>query len=94
MATISVNYAALAAGHDGLVATWSRIEGHLAELETVVGGTSDMSAEALRAFVALKQRWSAAAQDRQVALQGLAALVKEAGEHYRSVDAALAAQFT
>lgn len=94
MSTISVNYAAMAAGHDGLVATWGRIEGHLAELETVAGGTTDMSAEALRAFVALKQRWSAAAQERQVALKGLADLVQQASHQYRSVDAAMAAQFT
>lgn len=93
MSTISVNYGALAAGHDGLVATWGRIEGHLAELETVVGGTTDMSADALRAFLVLKQRWAAAAQERQVALQGLANLVQQAGDQYRSVDAAMAAQF-
>ena len=33
MASIAVSYAALADGHDGLVATWNRIEGHLAELD-------------------------------------------------------------
>jgi uncharacterized protein YukE len=94
MATITVNYGALTAGHDGLVATWGRIEGHLAELETVVGGTADMNADALRAFVALKQRWSAAAEERQAALQALARLVKQAGDQYRAVDTAMAAQFT
>ena len=44
MASIAVNYAAMASGHDGLVATWSRIEGHLAELDAHVAGTADMTA--------------------------------------------------
>jgi uncharacterized protein YukE len=94
MTTINVRYSAFSSGRDGLQATWGRIEGHLAELERVVGGTADMSAEALVAYRALKARWSAAADDRQLALKALAELVGKAGEHYRAVDAALAAQFT
>jgi uncharacterized protein YukE len=93
MTSITVRYSALASGHDGLQATWGRIEGHLRELDGIVGGTADMSAEALTAYQALKARWSAAADERQLALQSLAELVRAAGEHYRSVDAALAAQF-
>lgn len=93
MATINVNYGALASGHDGLVATWGRIESHLGELQQVVGGTSDMKAEALVSYLALKAKWDASATDRQVALKGLADFVEAAGQHYRSVDAAMAAQF-
>lgn len=93
MATIAVNYAALAGGRDGLVATWQRIEGHLADLDARVAATADMDAETLTGYRALKARWDAAAQDRQAVLQSLANLVGRAGEQYRSVDAAMAAQF-
>ncbi|MDQ6658217.1 MAG: hypothetical protein M3Z00_08345 [Actinomycetota bacterium] len=93
MTSIHVRYAALAQGHDGLAATWNRIEGHLAELEQVVGGTADMNSAALMAYRALKVRWTKAADDRQLALKNLAALVAQAGEQYRAVEARLAAQF-
>ena len=39
MATISVSYAALASGSEGLVATWSRIEGLLSQLDTQVAAS-------------------------------------------------------
>jgi uncharacterized protein YukE len=93
MSTIAVNYAALADGREGLIATWNRIEGHLAELDARVAATSDMEAQTLAGYRALKARWDAAAQDRQQTLQALANHVGRAGEQYRSVDAAMAAQF-
>jgi len=93
MATIAVNYAALADGQEGLVATWNRIEGHLADLDARIAATSDMDAQTLVSYRALKARWDAAAADRQTVLQSLAALVGRAGDQYRSVDAAMAAQF-
>lgn len=93
MTTISVRYSALATGASGLQATWGRIEQQLTELQRVVGSTADMSAEALTAYRALTLSWSAAADDRQRALTALAQLLHQAGEHYRTVDAALAAQF-
>jgi uncharacterized protein YukE len=93
MTTIAVNYAALADGRDGLVATWGRIEGHLTDLDARIAATSDMEAETLVSYLALKARWDAAAQERQTVLHSLANLVGDAGEQYRSVDAAMAAQF-
>ena len=93
MTTIAVNYAALADGQEGLVATWNRIEGHLADLDSRVAATADMDAETLTMYRALKARWDAAAQERQTVLQGLASLVGRAGEQYRTVDATMAAQF-
>ncbi len=93
MTTIAVNYAALAGGQDGLVATWQRIESHLTELDSRIAATADMDAQTLTNYRALKARWDAAAQDRQQVLQSLAALVGRAGEQYRGVDAAMAAQF-
>ncbi len=93
MATIAVDYGALSGGHDGLVATWNRIEAHLAELDARVAATADMSAETLIAYRALKARWDAAAQQRQNVLHALSAVVGSAGEQYRQVDASLAAQF-
>jgi uncharacterized protein YukE len=93
MATIAVNYAALADGQEGLVATWNRIEGHLADLDARIAATSDMDAQTLVSYRALKARWDAAAADRQTVLQSLATLVGRAGDQYRSVDAAMAAQF-
>jgi uncharacterized protein YukE len=93
MATIAVNYAAMAGGSDGLVATWNRIEGLLAQLDATVLATADMSAETLVAYRALKARWDASAEHRQSVLHGLATLVRSAGEQYRQVDAAMAAQF-
>lgn len=93
MTAISVNYAAMAGGADALVASWRRIEQHLAELQKVVGSTADMDAETLVHYRALFTRWNAAADDRQRTLQSLAQAVRSAGEHYRSLDAALAAQF-
>jgi uncharacterized protein YukE len=93
MASISVSYGALSGGHDGLIATWNRIEGHLAELDATIARTSDMSAETLVSYLARKDRWDASATQRQAALQSLAASVGQAGERYRQVDAAMAAQF-
>ncbi len=93
MATIAVDYGALSGGHDGLVATWNRIEAHLAELDARVAATADMSAETLIAYRALKSRWDAAAAQRQSALHGLATVVGNAGEQYRQVDLSMAAQF-
>lgn len=93
MTSISVRYSALATGASGLQATWGRIDRHLAELERVVGGTADMSAEALTAYRTLKATWSTSADDRQRVLTALADLLRQAGEHYRAVDTALAAQF-
>ena len=93
MAVISVSYAALSSGHDGLVATWTRIEGHLADLAGSVGATADMRSDALAAYLTLKQRWDAAAEERQLALKSLADLVARAGEQYRATDAQLAGMF-
>lgn len=93
MTSITVNYAALADGEHGLIATWNRIEGHLADLDARIAATADMEAETLASYRALKARWDAAAQDRQTVLQGLAGLVGRAGDQYRNVDLALAAQF-
>lgn len=93
MAEINVSYAALTGGHDGLVATWGRIEAHLADLDSTIASTADMSAESLVAYVGLKARWDASAEDRQRVLRALADLVSEAGRSYREVDAAMAAQF-
>ena len=93
MASIMVNYAAMASGHDGLVATWSRIEGHLADLDAHAAGTADMTADTLLSYRALKARWDASAEQRQAVLQALATLVGRAGEQYRQVDASMAAQF-
>lgn len=93
MTTIAVNYAALADGQDGLVATWNRIEGHLADLDARIAATADMDAQTLVSYRALKARWDAAAQERQAMLRGLATVVGRAGEQYRTVDATMAAQF-
>jgi uncharacterized protein YukE len=93
MASITVNYAAMEGGHDGLMATWSRIEGHLAELDAHVAAMTDMTADTLISCRALKARWDASAEQRQAILQALATLVGHAGEQYRQVDASMAAQF-
>lgn len=93
MTTIQVDYAAMTAGHSGLVSTWGRIEAHLAELDAIIAATSDMRSEALAAYVALKARWVTSAQDRQAALGALTAAVDRAAQTYREVDAAAAAQF-
>ena len=93
MATIAVRYAALSGGHDGLIATWGRIESHLAELDATVARTADMSAQTLVSYLALKSRWDASAAVRQLALHALASMVGQAGEQYRQVDTAMAAQF-
>ena len=93
MATIAVDYAAMASGHDGLLATWNRIEGHLAELDAQVAATTDMSAETLLSYRALKARWDASADQRQGTLHALATMVGAAGDQYRQVDTAMAAQF-
>ena len=93
MVMINANYGVMAAGHEGLVATWQRIEGHLGDLDRIVASTHDMKAQALLSYQALKARWSAAAQDRQTTLKALGDLVEQAREHYQQVDAALAAQF-
>lgn len=94
MTTIRVDYGSMAAGHDGLIATWGRIEGHLADLDAAISATGDMRAEALASYVALKARWDASAVDRQAALHALANAVDSAAQTYREVDAAAAAQFT
>ena len=76
MASIAVNYAAMASGHDGLVATWSRIEGHLARAGLPTWqAPSDMTADTLLSYRALKARWDASAEQRQAVLQALATLV-------------------
>lgn len=93
MATITANYASMASGHQGLVATWQRIEGHLADLDAAVGATGDMKAAALSSYQALKARWALSASDRQLTLRALGDLVEHARTHYQQVDAALAAQF-
>jgi uncharacterized protein YukE len=93
MASIAVNYAALSSGHDGLLATWSRIESHLAELDSLVAGMADMTSDTLLSYRALKARWDASADQRQGMLQALATLVGRAGEQYRQVDTSMAAQF-
>lgn len=93
MTTIRVNYGAMSAGHDGLVATWGRIESHLAELDATVAATGDMRSDALAAYGALKARWTAAAEGRQATLRALADAVDRAAQSYRQADAAAAAQF-
>lgn len=93
MTSIRVNYAAMEAGHEGLIATWGRIEAHLAELDSTIAATGDMQSDALQAYLALKMRWTASAADRQAALHALANSVEHASETYRQVDAAAAAQF-
>ena len=93
MASIAVDYAAMASGHDGLLATWNRIESQLAELDAAVAGTADMTAETLLRYRALKARWDASAHERQGVLHALATLVGRAAEQYRQVDTTMAAQF-
>ena len=93
MATIAVDYAAMAGGRDGLLATWNRIEGHLAELDAQVAATTDMTAETLLSYRALKARWDSSADQRQGMLHALATAVGAAGDQYRQVDTAMAAQF-
>jgi uncharacterized protein YukE len=94
MTTIRVNYGALSSAHSGLLATWSRIESHLADLDATVASTGDMRSDALAAYRALQRRWAASAADRQTVLQALTRLVDEAGSAYRRADALAAAQFT
>lgn len=93
MTTIQVKYGSMAAGHDELVATWGRIEAHLADLDAAIAATGDMRSEALTSYVALKSKWDASAADRQIALRALAGAVDSAAQSYREVDAAAAAQF-
>ncbi|MTD16038.1 hypothetical protein GIS00_19050 [Nakamurella sp. YIM 132087] len=93
MSTIKADYAAMTAGQEGLVATWARIETHLADLDATVAATQDMQADSLTAYHALKLRWSASAADRQLVLQQLASLVGAARDHYRQVDTMLANRF-
>lgn len=93
MTVISANYGVMAAGQDGLVATWGRIESHLSQLNSTVAATADMDAQALAAFKVLKARWDTSAVDRQVVLKGLADAVGSARVHYQQVDRTLAAQF-
>ena len=93
MVSIMANYGVLAAGQDGLVATWGRIESHLNRLDSTVGATADMDADALVAFRALKTRWDAAATERQLALKRLSDAVGQARTYYQEVDRTLAAQF-
>ena len=93
MTNIRVDYRVMAAGYESLVATWGRIEAHLAELDAAVATTGDMRSEALAAYIGLKARWDASAADRQVALHSLANAIDSAAQTYREVDAAAAAQF-
>lgn len=93
MTTIRVDYGSMSAGRDGLVATWGRIEGHLADLDAAIAATADMRSEALTSYAALKARWDASAADRQVALHALATAVDSAAQAYREADAAAAARF-
>lgn len=93
MTQIQVNYGAMNAGYESLVATWRRIEAHLQELDAAIAATADMRSEALLAYTGLKARWDASAADRQAALQALANAVDSAAQTYREVDAAAAAQF-
>lgn len=93
MATIKADYGVMSAGHDGLVATWQRIESHLSELDRIVASTHDMRADVLLSYQALKARWAASSADRQVVLKQLADLIAQVRDHYQQVDAALAAQF-
>lgn len=93
MTEIRVNYGAMNAGHENLVAAWGRIEAHLADLDQAIAATGDMQSETLAAYIGLKARWDASAAERQVALQGLARTVDTAAQTYREVDAAAAAQF-
>ena len=93
MVTIDIDYAAMNRGEQGLLDAWQRIEGHLADLDRAVAGTQDMQADALSAYRALKLRWTRSAADRQLALRSLGGLLAQAAEHYRRVDAAMAAQF-
>ena len=47
MASIRANYGVMAAGQEGLVSTWGRIESHLGQLDSTVAATADMDSEAL-----------------------------------------------
>jgi hypothetical protein len=93
MAAIRADYGVMAAGQDGLVATWGRIEAHLGTLDSAVAATADMDSAALTAFRLLKTNWAAAAADRQVVLKGLADAVGAARAYYQQIDQSLAAQF-
>ena len=93
MTTIAVSYGALSGGHDALIATWTRIEALLERLGAIAAGTAGMTAETVSTYLALSARWNASAADRQVALRGLAELLRDAEYRYRQVDAAMAAQF-
>ena len=93
MTAIRANYGVMSAGQEGLIATWGRIEAHLGQLDSTVGATADMDADALTAFKVLKTNWDAAAADRQVVLKGLAEAVGSARAYYQQIDRSLAAQF-
>lgn len=93
MASIRANYGVMAAGQEGLVSTWGRIESHLGQLDSTVAATADMDSQALVAFKVLKAKWDAAAAERQLVLKGLAEAVGSARAYYQQVDRALAAQF-
>ncbi|NNG35618.1 WXG100 family type VII secretion target [Nakamurella aerolata] len=93
MSEIFVDYAAMSTGHDGLVATWNRIEGHLSELNALAAATGSMQAETLTAYLALKTQWDAAAGERQLALKQLAASLAQISANYQQTDRTLAAQF-
>ena len=72
MASIAVNYAALSSGHDGLLATWGRIESNLAELDSHVSATADMTADTLLSKnVESLQTLSAAGRWREARLRQL-----------------------
>lgn len=94
MTFIKVNFAGMQSAHDGLVATWGRIESHLSELDVAVAATNSMKAETLQAYYMLKSQWDLSAIDRQVTLQALATAVAVAAEQYRLVDQQAALMFT
>ena len=93
MVLVQADYALMSAGREGLVATWSRIEGLLADLDRVVASTQDMQADTVTAYQALKARWASAAGERQLVLKALGDVIEQAREHYQQVDASLAAEF-
>ncbi len=90
---IHADYATMSSGQENLVSSWNRIETHLAELDTLVAGTSDMQADTMSAYVALKSRWTSSAGERQTLLKLLSDSVGNARDRYQQTDAGLAAIF-
>ena len=94
MTVIRADYGAMERGHGDLLATWQRIEAHLAELDAAVAATGDMQASTLTQYQTLKGKWTSSATERQAVLRQLTQLLDEARQRYIDTDAALAAQFT